>query len=414
MTQAFYLLVDCNNFYVSCERVFNPLYRNKPVIILSNNDGCAIARSQEAKDLGIKMGEPYFKISKLCQAHKVHVLSSNYELYGDMSERVMSVLRQFSPKYEIYSIDEAFLKITSSSPRIEFETFIKSIRQRVLQWTGIPVSIGAGPTKTLAKIANYWAKKQSGILVLQQKDEIKSTLGSLPVSDIWGVGHRRAQTLKRHNIQSALDLQRAPIKFIRKIFTVTGEKLALELRGVPCLDLEADTAKKQIQYTRSFGQPITTLKHMLEALTDYTARAAEKLRQEKLLTNCISFYLRTSKWDKNPVYIEAVLPLEQATDDTRVLVKMITRKAFTIFKEGRNYKKAGVRLMDLKSPSTSKNLFKQAENSTALMKTIDAINQTFGKNTLLLASQLNDKSWAMTSSNRTPRYTTCWDDLVQV
>ena len=413
MTQTFYLLVDCNNFYVSCERVFNPIYQGKPVIVLSNNDGCAIARSQEAKDLGIKMGEPYFKISNLCRTHKVRILSSNYELYGDMSERVMSVLRQFSPNYEIYSIDEAFLKVTLSS-RAELEALIKSIRQRVLKWTGIPVSIGGGPTKTLAKIANYWAKKQKGLLVLQQQDEIKSALGALPVANIWGVGYQRAQTLKRHNIQSALDLQRTPIKFIRKIFTVTGEKLALELRGIPCLDLEVGTAKKQIQYTRSFGRPITTLKHMLEALTDYTARAAEKLRQEKLLTSCISFYLRTSKWDKNPVYIEAILPLEQATDDTRVLVKTITPKVFTLFKENQNYKKAGVCLMGLKPSSKNQDLFGKSENPTPLMQTMDIINQTFGKNTLFLASQLNDKSWTMASSNRTPRYTTCWDELMRV
>jgi len=409
----FYILVDCNNFYVSCERAFNPFYQGKPVVVLSNNDGCIIARSQEAKNLGLIMGEPYFKASKTCLENNVHVLSSNYELYGDMSERVMIILKQFSFEYELYSIDEAFLKVPLSSQEA-LQQIALIIQSRVLKWTGIPVSIGIGPTKTLAKVANYWAKKGCGISLLLTQKQIEHSLKNLPVEDVWGVGKKRAQKLKSCNIQTALDLQRAPSKFIRKLFTVTGEQLVFELNGLSCWDLSEKTPKQQIQFTRSFNRPITTLNEMIKALIDYTTRAAEKLREENLLTGCISFYFRTSKWDKNPIYQEKVLLLEAATNDTRTLIKVITQKVPALFQENALYKKAGICLHDLKPPSTHKTLFGTQEYTPKLMCVLDQLNKTFGKNTVFFASQLGSKPWLMASSYRTPRYTTCWEEILQI
>lgn len=291
-----YALVDCNNFYASCERVFNPRLNNKPVIILSNNDGCIIARSNEAKALGIPMGAPFYQWKNFCKQHHIHVLSSNYELYGDMSGRVMTTFASICPNMEIYSIDEAFLVLDGFKWKNTLTEFAFEIKNRVLQWTGIPVSIGIGQTKTLAKIANKIAKTQTSTNVFEIMDLTlqEQIMKHFPVEDIWGIGSRLAKRLHKMNIKTAQNLRDADPKAMRIQFNVTMEKMISELRGISCLPLESFQPRKQIISSRSFGYAVTALKNLEEAISYYAATAALKLRKQRSLTQGISVFLHTN------------------------------------------------------------------------------------------------------------------------
>ncbi|MEA3357076.1 MAG: Y-family DNA polymerase, partial [Patescibacteria group bacterium] len=299
MNHSIFALVDCNNFYVSCERVFNPKLRNVPVAVLTNNDGLIIARSPEVKSLGINMGIPLFKIQDLIQKHNIQVFSSNYELYGDMSHRVMQTLSQFTSKIEIYSIDEAFLDLVDVHVK-DYESYGQNIRKIVMQWTGIPVSVGIAKTKTLAKAANEFAKKNTqtnGVLDLShsRNSKVNEILMKIPVSDIWGIGRQYSKLLQRHNIKSALDLKRADQKWIRKKMTVTGLRTVLELNGQACLNLdEIQADKKRIASTRSFGNYVESIEEMSEAVSSYVSNACEKLRSQYSLASCITVFLRSN------------------------------------------------------------------------------------------------------------------------
>jgi DNA polymerase V len=293
-----FALIDCNNFYVSCERVFDPTLEKRPVVVLSNNDGCIIARSNEAKALGIPMGAPLFQYRSLCQQHQVKILSSNYALYADMSQRVMAILGQFCPDMEVYSIDEAFLKFNNFN-YFNLKIYTQNIQEKIKQWTGVPVSIGLGPTKTLAKVANYQAKKSGTMYDLCDLALIPLLLNRIPVNEIWGIDRRLTEQLNHRGIQTADQLRCANPKLIRKWFSVVVERIVMELNGVSCLDLESVQPKKQIMSSRSFGKPVTGLEELNAAISTYTARAAIKLREQHSKAQSIYVFIQTNQHNKN-------------------------------------------------------------------------------------------------------------------
>lgn len=418
---SYFALADCNNFYVSCERAFNPALEKTPIVILSNNDGCIICRSNEAKALGIAMGAPIFKYRSLIRQNQVKCLSSNYALYGDMSHRVMHALQKLCPDIEIYSIDEAFLKLDSFS-HYDLETYLSNIRQKIKQWTGMPISIGLATTKTLAKVANFYAKRfaLSGVYDLRNVTLRDSILGTFPIQNIWGIGQNLTKKLNHCGIATALDLQKANQKIIRKRFSVVIERIILELRGVACLDLENVQPKKQIMCSRSFGNPVTQLDALNEAISTYTARAAVKLREQKAKTQKIYVFITTNKYKLSDLQYTrgAICPLIMPTSDTRQLISMAKKTLAGLYRTGFQYKKVGILLMDIVSnQQTHYELFAAACNSDradALMKTVDSINKTMGANTLLFAAQGIKQPWAMRSAYRSPRYTTNWQEIVKV
>ncbi len=410
-------LVDCNNFFVSCERVFNPSLENKPIVVLSNNDGCAISRSNEAKALGIKMGEPLFKFQKLISQNKVQVFSSNFELYSDMSRRVMESLKHFSPKVEGYSIDEAFLDLNL----IKFEHLFKeakNIREKIKQWTGIPVSIGIAYTKTLAKIANYLAKKDQGISILIDKDKIEQILESFPVEEIWGIGRNLTSKLRMMGIGTAKELRDTDSYFIRKNFNVVVERIVHELRGEACLELTTlHQAKKSITYSRSFGKDIISLDEMKEALANYTSKACEKLRKQNARSDGCCLYIRTNKFSSQieQYYNSINLTFFYPTNNTLEILKIAKKGLELIFKEGFHYQKLAIILYDIKLAKEEQyNLFTKHNynKSDNLMKTLDAINREMGKNKVFIASMGGLKrAWQSQSEKKSPLYTTNWNEL---
>lgn len=408
-------LVDCNNFYASCERVFNPHLCHKPLVILSNNDGCIIARSNEAKALGIPMGAPAFQYKELFKKHQVTVRSSNFALYGDMSNRVMNTLAQFAPDLQIYSIDEAFLMLDRPE-----EAAI--IRKTVLQWTGIPVSIGLAPTKTLAKAANHYAKKNSrntGVFIMDTAEIQQKILDELSVEDIWGIGRRTANLLKGHQIQTAWDLRNVDDQWIRKKTSVITLRTVFELRGISCLELgEVSPSKKSITCSRSFGKRLTDEEEIAEALSSYTATAAEKLREEESLASIIQVFLLTSPHQEGQQYytntIQIVLP--QPTNYTPSLIHHAKQGLKAIFKRGLAYKKTGIILGGLvSSHSYQQDLFVDQEiyheKQRNLMTTLDHINQKYGRKVLKIAAEGIEQSWKMKSCQHSPCYTTRWDEI---
>lgn len=412
-----YALVDCNNFYVSCERVFAPALNGRPVVVLSNNDGCVVARSAEAKALGIPMGVAFFKIRDLVRRCNVQVRSSNYTLYGNMSRRVMETLSQFAPDMEVYSIDETFVDLAGLAGR-NLPHYARLIRRRILQWTGIPVSIGIAPTKTLAKIANHVAKRSAeagGVVELSDPARQGKALARMDVEDVWGVGSRLAKMLRRHGVRTALDLHDADEHWVRKQMTVVGQRTVLELRGIPCIGLQTQPpASKTITRSRGFGRPVITRAEMEEAVAFHASRAAEKLRSQKLLAGLLGVFISTSWFVERRYFNGLTMGLDAPTDDTSKLIHLAIGGLRNIFRGGFEYKKAGVILSGLAPRRQHRMLlFGQAKRrrSERLMAAMDAINQGMGADVLRYAAMGLKQDWRMRQPRRSPRYTTRWDEL---
>lgn len=412
-----FILVDCNNFFVSCERVFNPSLIGKPVVVLSNNDGCVISRSNEAKALGIKMGVPAFECAGIFKKHVVQVFSSNFALYADMSARVMYTLGELAVDIEVYSIDEAFLFIPSHQ---NGALYAQQMRKLVLQRTGIPISVGIGATKTLAKVANKFAKKeQTGVCDLTQYPSIDDMLARLPVADVWGVGRQYAKKLIDAKIITAKDLKYAPDKWIRKNLTITGLKMVYELRGTPCLQLEDTPDPKQsITVSRTFGRAVTDKHELEQAVASYLERAAQKLRKEKLLASVVTVYVATSRYHDHQRYINSisvVLPI--ATNYTPDLLNGTRACLLHIFKPGFQYKKAGVLLTDLVSTKERQlalfNALPDADRQKELMKTYDTIHARFGRVVSYAASGTHDE-WRAKRQFKSAHFTTNWHELLTI
>jgi DNA polymerase V len=419
--EVLFALIDCNNFYVSCERLFQPILHGKLVVVLSNNDGCVIARSDEAKALGIPMGLPAFKLTDLLKEHPIEVYSSNYTLYGDLSARVMTTLTQWTPEVEVYSIDEAFLQF-SMVPPDALMAYGQSIRATIQQWTGIPVSIGIGLTKTLAKLANRLAKRSpeaQGVVALTSPSEIEAVLACTPIEDIWGIGPGYTRRLKAHEIKTAIQLRDINDRWVRQELGIVGLRLVWELRGISCLPLALCPPPKQsLMVSRSFGRPITTLIEMREAVATYTTRAAEKLRRHHVAAGGLTVFLMTNRFTDEPQYSNSVtIPLPVATQDTAELIGYALRGVEQIFREGYRYQKAGVILTALvPAHQVQTHLFDQhdRECSQKLMAAIDTINTAWGTGTIRYAAVGLRPGWLMRCARRSPRYTTRWEELAVV
>ena len=420
-----FALVDCNNFYVSCERVFQPKLEGVPVVVLSNNDGCAVARSAEAKALKIKMGDPWFELKDLVKQHGLIGLSSNYTLYGDLSVRVMQVLNLYSADVEIYSIDESFLGLERM--RLLHPCFIdmgQAIRRQVRQWTGIPVCVGIAPTKTLAKLSNHIAKKNpqfNGVfdMTTYPAADLDQLLATIEVGEVWGVGGRIGAKLVAMGIKTVQDLRLSSPRMIRSHFSVVMERTVSELQGLSCMAMEDVTpAKKQIVSSKSFGQMVLTFNELAEALTSYVTRAAEKLRYQDSVADALQVFVMTNRFrEQDKQYSNGMtVPLANPTNDTRSLVSAALYGLERIYRPGYWYKKCGVMLMDL-SPAAQRqaSLFdptgEEARQSAEMMAVLDSINARYGKDTLTIAAAGTAKRWITRAENRTPRYTTQWSEV---
>jgi DNA polymerase V len=422
MNENIFALVDCNSFYCSCERVFQPSLNSKPIVVLSNNDGCIVARTDEAKSLGIKMGEPYFKVKNLLTQKNVKVFSSNYALYGDMSRRVMKTLSEFTPEMEVYSIDEAFLSLNGFKKETLFNYGLE-IKKTVYQNTGIPVSIGIGPTKVLAKIANHYAKKNKvstrGVVNLFDMETSDQILKQVPVADIWGIGRQSAKKLETIKIKTAFDLKNANERMIQKILTITGRRIVEELRGISCISLELDqTDKKQIVSSRSFGKQVFKIEELREAVANHITTATEKLRKQKCITNSLLVFVQTNPFKNVPQYYNsATMDLLSGTSATNKLIKYAFNCLDSIYKDGFEYKKVGVILLDIQKKSSSQlDLFSSHDGSSddQLMEALDKVNAIQGKGTLKFAACGIDQFWKMLSEMKSPNYSTRWIDLLKV
>ena len=417
---AIYALVDCNNFYASCERVFNPSLRHQPVVVLSNNDGCVIARSNEAKALNIPMGAPYFQIKSFCQAHQVAVCSSNYALYGDLSRRVMDILQAHVEHVEEYSIDEAFLRFDTLTQPKELIAVALQLRQIIVQWTGIPVSIGLAPTKVLAKVANHVAKKQTqtNVFGLWDTKGIQHVLANFAVEDVWGVGRRWAKRLNELQIVTALELSRSSEKRIRQQFNVVLERIVLELRGQSVLDLEQLAPRQQIVVSRSFGEEQEGFQALQEAASCFAARAAEKLRRQNSVARAVELFITTNPFSDTPRYVAAEsVAFVTPTDSTPVILAAVTEQLKKLYRPGFSYKKLGIRLGPLQDKQQVQyDCFSGQDNqkSAELMSALDQINQRLGKDSLFYASQGVERAWQMKRQFCSPCYTTRWDELLKV
>ena len=431
-----YALVDGNNFYVSCERAFRPSLNGRPVVVLSNNDGCAIARSNEAKALGIKMGAPWFQIRHLEESHGLVALSANFELYGDMSDRMMSVVAGLGHRQEVYSIDESFVDL--GGIKGDLTERARAVRQRVLAWTGIPCGIGIGPTKTLAKLANHIAKTaerkpgsypqhlaQICNLAALRETERDEVMRATEVGEVWGVGPRIGAQLRAAGIQTVYDLTRLDPATVRRGWSVVLERTVRELQGSPCICLDdLPAAKQEIACTRSFGHPVTAFGDLREAVTEFASRAAEKLRRQGSHAAQLLVFIRTSPFrvqDKQ-YSNSSVVPLRRPTDDTLTITQAALMGLKSIYLDGYRYAKAGVMLLelspaghmqgelDLGDPEPCETQTGQAR----LMQALDAVNHRYGRGTLILGSAglaRERRTWSMKQERRTPRYTTRWEDI---
>lgn len=433
-SESCFALVDGNNFYVSCERLFRPTLRHRPVVVLSNNDGCCVARSDEAKALGIAMGTPYFKIRKAFEAAGGIALSSNYSLYADLSGRMMSVIGQHADRQEIYSIDESFLD-WSGFCHVDLEEKAQTLRHQVNQWIGLPVGVGIGPTKTLAKLANRLAKRHPDFRAVGHcnlraltQAQLDNYLQHTPVADLWGIGPRWAKRLEAMGLGTALALSHAEPGEIRRTFNVVLERTVLELRGIPCLSLlSASPARQQIIASRSFGQLITDPRALRQSVSRHTARAAEKLRMDGSLTQSLSVFLQTPPFNSSePQYHPTItLNLSSPSEDTLALTQIALHGLERIYRPGFRYQKAGVMLGHLipKGPIQT-SLFELEGGKSPprpqrerLLATLDAINRRMGRDTIWTAAQgltreeQSSASWPMKRHNLTPRYTTRWEEL---
>lgn len=415
-----FALVDCNNFYVSCERLFRPDLRSLPMVVLSNNDGCVVSRSNEAKALGIGMGEPYFKIRDLVREHGVLAFSSNYALYGDISARVQLVLREMAPRIEVYSIDECFLDLAGLGRPLA--AYGRHVRAEVLRLAGMPVGVGISTTKTLAKLANWAAKRrsQSGVVVATKPEQQALLLRDAPLGEVWGVGRKLQGHLGALGIKTAWDLAQQDAKTMRKQFSVVLEKTIRELRGEPCFALdEGPEPKQMITCSRSFSNRVTELAPLREAVATYACRAGEKLRAQGDVCQLLQVYIRTGVFNPDePRYARtASVPLHTPSNDSRDLVQAALAGLESIYRDGYRYQKAGVMLMNLASPGQIQTDLFAAEprpRSAELMATVDRINHTMGRGTVRLARVPALGGWSMKQELPSPRYTSRWGDLPEV
>lgn len=417
-----FALIDCNNFYASCERVFQPQWEGKPVVILSNNDGCVIARSNEAKALGIPMGAPAFQYQAQFKRQGIKVFSSNYPLYGDMSSRVMSILEQYTPNVEIYSIDEAFLQFKG------FELFDlreegKKMRKQIRQWTGIPVSVGMAPSKALAKIANKIAKKfavkTEGVYCIDNEEKRIKALKWTPIGDVWGIGRQHRQRLEAMGIENAWQFTMLPDDWIRKHMSVLGLRLKKDLQGLPSIQLEENPPpKKGIATTRSFEGTLTSFTDLEERISTFATSCAEKMRKQQSSCNALLVFVRSDPHKKGeaPYRNSCVLSLPYATDSTIILSKYAVLGLRKIFKDGVSYKKAGVMIMGL--VPTQKRQLSLFENKNtkhvALMQRLDQIHKRFGPNQIKLANQDLNRTWKMKQEHLSNRFTTELTEIITV
>jgi DNA polymerase V len=426
-----YALVDGNNFFVSCERVFRPSLNGCPVVVLSNNDGCAIARSNEAKALGIAMGAPWFKIKHLAESDGLVALSANFALYGDLSDRMMSLAAGLGPRQEIYSIDESFIDL--SGVRGDLVERSHKIRSRILQWVGIPCGIGIGTTKTLAKLANHVSKtaerkpgsypdhlSQVCNLAALAPSELESVFAATPVNEVWGVGRQISKQLIEGGVNTVLDLVRLDPAMVKRRWSVVLERTVRELQGTSCVELEHEPqAKQEIACTRSFGHPVTEQSDLAEAITEFASRAAQKLRTQSSMTGQVLCFIRTSPFRQDAQYSRSItVPLRRPSADTAVIVAAALSGLKAIYRPGFKMAKAGVMLLELQSDKVlQQELALEDDNVTdrgRLMATLDDLNHRYGRGTVLMASAGlagNRRSWSMKQERRTPGYTTCLDDM---
>lgn len=418
-----FTLVDCNNFYVSCERVFDPKLEGRPVVVLSNNDGCVVARSAEVKALGIPMGAPWFLLKELARQHRIMALSSNYALYGDLSDRVMHILADFSPAHEVYSIDECFCD-WSRLIGIDLIAYGQRVRRRIRQWVGLPVCVGLGPSKTLAKLANHVAKKQpqhDGVFDFGRLSEVERSelLETIDVGEVWGVGRRIEARLKAQGIATVRQLRDADVRMIRARYGVVLERTVREIRGESCMPLEAVAARQQIMCSRSFGKKVEDLDSLREAVTAHTVRAAQKLRLQRSTAGGARVFIETNRFNDDPRYAaQRTVALETPTDDTIRLLAAAMSGLKSIYRTGYRYQKAGVMLMDLDGAGSEQlDCFASPEAEILdsvrgrLMATVDAVNQRQGRGAVRWAGEGFARPPAMRSDRRTPCYTTRWEEL---
>ena len=423
-TKQLFALVDVNNFYVSCERVFAPKLEDVPMVVLSNNDGCAVARSAEVKALGVKMGTPWFQMKDLAKQHGILAYSSNYTLYGDMSSRVVEVLRKFTPNLEVYSIDESFLQIEAVLKQYADPTSMgQIIKEKVRDTTGLPVCVGIGASKTLAKLANHLAKKHPQFIGVcdissMPKEALYQWMAETAVGEVWGIGGKTAKKLKELKISSIFDLVQASPQAMRQQFGVVIERICYELRGVSCLQLEeVAPAKQQIISSRSFGKPVSSMEELAESVATHAARGAEKLRSQKSVTGALTIFVQTNPHKPfEPQHHQSItVALIDPSDNTLTLTSAALKGLKQIYKTGFKYKKAGVIFNLLADkPTMQQSLFDDIEvkgKSAGLMKAMDSINSRFGNAAIKTAASGTKQDWQMRSGNKSPNYTTQWDEL---
>jgi DNA polymerase V len=413
--QRYFALVDCNNFYVSCERVFDLTLRGRPVVVVCNNDGCIIARSNEAKALGIPMGAPLFQYNHVIKKEKIDVRSSNYALYGDISARVMKILEESTEEIEVYSIDEAFIEMTADSKLFEEAM---ALRKKILQWTGIPISIGIGRTKTLAKVANRLAKKSKENVFFLKEEAEESVLAELSVENIWGIGRRLSVFLETSGVTTALDLRRSCDTWVKKNMSVTGLRTVFELRGIPCLlSDDAPSAKKSVTSSRSFGRPVVSKLELGEALASYAARAGEKIREEGMLASYLSAFVVFHPYTTGIISARWIFP--EPTSNTPELIFAAKEALLPLYKEGKPCRKAGVMLEGLvSSAAKQRDLFishsKKGDRWEKTMSILDDFNKKVGYRAIRFASEGIEKPWKTRRAKCSPRYTTRWEEVLKI
>lgn len=417
-----YSLVDCNNFFASCERVFQPNLRNVPIVVLSNNDGCVVARSNEAKALGIPMGEPVFKLTRLIEQHGIAVFSSNYSLYGDMSHRVMSILSQFVEDMEIYSIDEAFLSLKGFE-NYNLEEYGRNIVRTVTKGTGIPVSMGIAPTKTLAKVASKFAKKYkgyNGVCIIDTEEKRIKALKQFEIGDVWGIGRRYQKKLEYHSIRTAFDFTQKSESWVRNMMTVVGVRTWKELRGISAIDLEKVAPDKQtICTSRSFGEMIGDFDTLMESVANFTASCARKLRTQRSCAGMLQVFIYTNRFreDLPQYYNSQIINSPTATNDVTELIHYARLALKNIYKEGYHYKKAGVIVMDIVPRNgVQQNLFDERDRMKheQVLEVLDRVHKKYGTRVLKVAAQGTGKKWALKSEYLSKQYTTNPDDFIEI